>query len=127
MNYRSVVALGRARLIEGDDDKRLALTRLVEHLISGRAADSREASPEELNATDVLEFPLDDCSAKVRSGPPVDAKADLDLETWAGVIPLAETPGTPIAAPDLEDGSEVPAYVSRYARPSALTPNDKND
>jgi nitroimidazol reductase NimA-like FMN-containing flavoprotein (pyridoxamine 5'-phosphate oxidase superfamily) len=127
MNYRSVVAFGRARLIEGDDDKRQALTRLVEHLIPGRAADSREASAEELNATDVLEFPLDDCSAKVRSGPPVDAKTDLDLETWAGVIPLAETAGIPIAASDLADGSEVPGYVSGYTRPSARTPNGEND
>jgi nitroimidazol reductase NimA-like FMN-containing flavoprotein (pyridoxamine 5'-phosphate oxidase superfamily) len=124
MNYRSVVAFGRARLVEGKEEKERALSRLVEHLVPGRAADSREPSPEELNATAVLEFPLADCSAKVRSGPPVDARADLGLETWAGVIPLAETPGIPLAAPDLDSGIEAPNYVSAYARPPASARDD---
>ena len=119
MNYRSVVAFGHARPLQEDKEKRQALERLVEHLIPGRAEDSREASREELNATEVLEFPLDDCSAKVRTGPPVDAKSDLLLDTWAGVLPLAPTPGTPLAAPDLDAGIGIPDYVSGYARSTA--------
>ena len=116
MNYRSVVAFGHARPLRADEEKLQALECLVEHLIPGRAIDSRRASREELNATEVLEFPLDDCSAKVRTGPPADAKADLRLDTWAGVIPLARVAGTPLAAPDLGAGISIPDYVSGYAR-----------
>jgi nitroimidazol reductase NimA-like FMN-containing flavoprotein (pyridoxamine 5'-phosphate oxidase superfamily) len=118
MNYRSVVAFGRARPLQADEEKLQALERLVEHLVPGRAGDSRKASRQELKATEVLEFPLDDCSAKVRTGPPVDAKADLRLDTWAGVIPLGQVSGTPLAAPDLDAGTKIPDYVSGYARSS---------
>jgi hypothetical protein len=119
MNYRSVVAFGRARPLQDDEEKRQALELLVEHLVPGRAGDSREASPEELNATEVLEFALSDCSAKVRTGPPVDAEADLTLDTWAGVLPLSSAVGTPLAAPGLDSGIEIPDYVSGYARSAA--------
>ena len=123
MNYRSVVAFGRLRVLEAEDEKRQALRLLVEHLIPGRAAESRESSPEELNATCLLEFPLDECSAKIRTGPPVDAVADLELGNWAGVVPLSLATGTPLAAPDLDAGIAVPEYVSGYSRPSGATPS----
>ena len=116
MNYRSVVAFGAARPIRDEAEKLEALRLLVEHLVPGRAEDSRPSSPEELKATEVLEFPLRECSAKIRTGPAVDAKADLDLEHWAGVIPLSIEPGTPIAAEDLQAGTAVPDYVSGYRR-----------
>ena len=116
MNYRSVMAFGRARPLKRNEEKRRALACLVEHLIPGRAAESRVASPEELNATEVLELPLTDCSAKVRTVPPVDVTGDLGLDNWAGVIPLTLQAGTPIAAPDLSADIETPGYVSGYAR-----------
>lgn len=125
MNYRSVVAFGRARELCEEDEKRHALRLLVEHLVPGRADDSRDSSAAELSATTVLAFPLTDCSAKVRSGSPVDAKADLDLPTWAGVVPLSLQAGTPIAAENLLPGTDVPGYVSKYQRPSTGRVADK--
>lgn len=116
MNYRSVVALGRARSLTDPVEKRQALQRLVEHLIPGRAADSRGPSAEELAATEVLEFPLTEASAKVRTGPPGDAGADLALGHWAGVIPLEVTPGKPQAAPDVGSRVATPDYVADYRR-----------
>jgi nitroimidazol reductase NimA-like FMN-containing flavoprotein (pyridoxamine 5'-phosphate oxidase superfamily) len=117
MNYRSVVAFGTARVVSNIEKKRQALERLVEQLIPGRAADSRPPSDEELRATTVLEFPLSEASAKVRVGPPGDARGDLELSQWAGVIPLETTAGKPDPAPDLSPGIEVPDYALRYRRP----------
>lgn len=119
MNYRSVVAFGRARAIEGTGEKLEALRALVEHLVPGRAEDSRPSSQQELDATAVLEFPLDECSAKIRTGPAVDARADLGLGYWAGIVPLSLEAGMPIAAADLDPGTALPDYVAGYERSSA--------
>lgn len=120
MNYRSVVALGRATPIRDEAEKRRALEVLVEHLAPGRGADSRPASDQELAATEVLAFPLDEASAKVRSGPPGDADEDLDLGMWAGVIPLVLSTAAPIDAPDLASGIAVPSYARDYRRGPTL-------
>jgi len=117
MNYRSVMAFGIARPVTDAVGKRLALRRLVEHLVPGRTADSREASEQELAATQVLEFRLDEASAKIRTGPPGDAQADLQLGHWAGVIPLSLAPGEIEPVPDLAEGIEAPGYVTNYRRP----------
>ena len=117
MNYRSVMAFGRVRAVTDVAEKRLALEKLVEHLVPGRAADSREASEQELAATEVIELPLDETSAKVRTGPPGDAPADLQLGHWSGVIPLSLAPGTVEPAPDLAEGIAAPGYVTSYRRP----------
>ncbi|MDH3254620.1 MAG: pyridoxamine 5'-phosphate oxidase family protein [Acidobacteriota bacterium] len=117
MNYRSVVAFGRARAVREPEEKRIALRALVEHLVPGRGDDSRPPSPEELAATEVVEFPLHEASAKVREGPPGDATGDLGLDHWAGVIPLDQVAGSPVAAPDLKDDIPLPAYVRDYRRP----------
>lgn len=116
LNYRSVVALGRARAIEEPAAKRQGLERLVEHLVPARSADSRPASTRELAATALLEFPLDEASAKVRLGPPVDDERDLDLPHWAGVVPLELVAGRPQSAPDLAPSISVPGYVESYRR-----------
>jgi nitroimidazol reductase NimA-like FMN-containing flavoprotein (pyridoxamine 5'-phosphate oxidase superfamily) len=116
MNYRSVVVLGRATPIRDEAEKRRALEILVEHLASGRGVDSRAASDQELAATEVLAFPLEEASAKIRTGPPGDNDEDLDLGMWAGVIPLGVEAGTPLDAPDLKAGIEPPGYVRRYQR-----------
>ncbi len=118
MNYRSVVALGRATPIRDETEKRQALEILVEHLAPGRGADSRPPNDQELAATEVLSFPLDEASAKVRTGPPGDNDEDLDLGMWAGVLPFTLGTGGPIDAPDLNRGIEVPDYVLSYRRGS---------
>lgn len=113
MNYRSVVVFGNARPITDEAAKRAALAALVEHLTPGRSRDAREPDRKELNATAVLELPLGEASAKVRGGPPKDDAEDLELDVWAGVVPLRLAMGEPQPAPDLRDGIAAPAYLRR--------------
>ncbi|MFK7956384.1 MAG: pyridoxamine 5'-phosphate oxidase family protein [Lysobacterales bacterium] len=116
MNYRSVVALGEAHLIEDTERKLAALQCLTEHLAPGRWADARQPSTKEMNATSVLTLALEEATVKVRNGPPQDLPKDLDLPIWAGVIPLALTPGNIVSATDGAGITQVPAYVRRYSR-----------
>jgi nitroimidazol reductase NimA-like FMN-containing flavoprotein (pyridoxamine 5'-phosphate oxidase superfamily) len=118
MNYRSVVLLGKARLIEEPNAKRDALRALVEHLIPGRWEDCRQPNARELKATWILEVPIDEASAKIRTGPPLDDDEDYALHFWAGVLPLARGFGRPIRDVKLKRGIETPAYLTRYRRPS---------
>ncbi len=116
MNYRSVVAFGMARRITGDAAKRQALDVLVEHLVPGRTQHARRPNEEELKSTEVLEMPLEEASAKIRTGPPVDEEEDKDLPIWAGVIPLDQKPGEPIPDPTMKPPLEPPDYVRHYRR-----------
>lgn len=116
MNYRSVVVLGTGRQIEGDGEKRAALSALVERIIPGRGAEAREPSQAELNATSVVAFPLNEASAKLRSGPPKDLEDDYALPVWAGELPVTTTFGPPIADPRLTSGIELPDYIRNYRR-----------
>ncbi len=113
MNYRSVVVYGRARAVEGEEKLR-ALDSLVEHVVHGRSKDVRPANESELKQTLVLAIPIEEASAKVRTGGPVDDEADYALSVWAGVVPLALTPQEPI--PDRDVTMEVPAYAKSYSR-----------
>ncbi|HET6949337.1 MAG TPA: pyridoxamine 5'-phosphate oxidase family protein [Acidimicrobiales bacterium] len=119
MNYRSVVAFGRATPVTDPDEKRAALDRLVEHIVPGRTADARPPADKEIRATLVLALPLDECSVKVRTGGPNDEDEDMDLPVWAGVVPLSTVAGAPVAAGDLRVAVPVPGYAARYTRPSA--------
>jgi nitroimidazol reductase NimA-like FMN-containing flavoprotein (pyridoxamine 5'-phosphate oxidase superfamily) len=112
LNYRSVVVLGTARALEDPAAKRAALDALVEHAIPGRTREARGPSDAELAATEVLAVPLAEASAKVRTGPPIDARVDRKLPVWAGELPLALTALAPRPACDLP----VPRYVKEYAR-----------
>ena len=116
MNYRSVVVLGRATEIGDRGAKRAALRQLVERIVPGRSSDSRGPSDAELDATGVVAFPLDEMSAKVRTGPPKDEETDYELPHWAGVIPLALTPGNPLSDPRLRPGIPAPDYAKAYGR-----------
>ncbi len=116
MNYRSVVLLGRARAVEDPAARMEALRALVEHLIPGRWDDCRLPDDEEMKATLVLEMPIDEASAKIRTGPPLDKEPDLDTEYWAGVLPFSQTVGTPVPDALLRAGIEVPAYLRNYSR-----------
>ena len=116
MNYRSVVLLGTASLVDDPADKREALQRLSEHILPGRWAESRQPNDKELKATSVLRLPITEFSAKVRQGPPIDDEEDYAFRTWAGVIPLQTVAGAPM--PDERCGTEipVPTYASAYSR-----------
>lgn len=116
MNYRSVVILGKATLIDEPTEKLEALRLLSEHIIPGRWADSRQPNERELKATSVLRVPIEEFSAKVRSGPPIDDEEDYSFPTWAGVVPLEMVAGPPINDPRLEAGRVPPEYARHYAR-----------
>ena len=116
MNYRSVVVLGRARELTDAAEKARALDVLADHLAPGRASEQRPPNDKELAATRVLELPLEEVSAKVRTGPPQDLEKDVELPVWAGVLPLATVPGEPEPAPDLPDGIETPPSVRGWTR-----------
>lgn len=114
MNYRSVVVLGRAREVTAQAEKLRAMKRVVEHVLPGRWADARQPNEGEIKGTTILALPLDEASAKIRSGPPTDDDADLGLPIWAGVIPLQLEPSEPVVAGDNQ--GELPAYAAGYRR-----------
>ena len=116
MNYRSVVILGTATLIDNPEEKLAALLALSEHILPGRWDDSRQPNEKELKATSVLRIPIEEFSAKVRVGPPIDDEPDYTFPTWAGVIPLDTTVGTPIR--DERCQRELPKYLRDYSRKS---------
>jgi nitroimidazol reductase NimA-like FMN-containing flavoprotein (pyridoxamine 5'-phosphate oxidase superfamily) len=118
LNYRSVVAIGRATPVADLDERRAALDVLVEACVPGRTADARPPNDKELRGTLVLALPLDECSVKVRTGPPNDEEADMGLPVWAGVIPLTTTPGAPVPSPDLAPTIPTPPYATTYRRPT---------
>jgi uncharacterized protein len=116
MNYRSVVVLGTAVEVADPAEKAAALEAIVEHVMPGRSVQARPASALELKATTVLALPIEEASAKVRGGPPLDDEEDYALSVWAGVLPLALVPGAPEADPRLARGTPVPANVTAYRR-----------
>jgi hypothetical protein len=114
MNSRSVVVLGRAHELTDGDEKLRAMQCVVEHVVPGRWEDARRPNDGEIKGTTILALPLDEASAKIRSGPPTDDDADLELAVWAGVIPLGIEPGVPVPDPGV-DGPP-PAYAAEYER-----------
>jgi nitroimidazol reductase NimA-like FMN-containing flavoprotein (pyridoxamine 5'-phosphate oxidase superfamily) len=114
MNYRSVVAFGNARKVVDPEEKIKSLRVISEHLIAGRWAEVRGPSDNELKATTVLEFSIEEASSKVRSGPPLDNESDYTLRVWAGVLPLEIKSQPPIPDDRLIKGVTVPHYVRRY-------------
>jgi nitroimidazol reductase NimA-like FMN-containing flavoprotein (pyridoxamine 5'-phosphate oxidase superfamily) len=116
MNYRSVVVLGTATPIRDPAEKLAALHALTEQLAPGRWDEARVPDRKELAATEVLALPLDEASAKVRTGGPKDMEKDLALPVWAGVLPLALQPGKLIPAEGLAPGLPLPAVAKRRRR-----------
>ncbi len=116
MNYRSVVVLGTAFAIEDVDEKLAALHALSEHILPCRWQDARQPNEQELKATTVLRLPIEEFSAKVRQGPPVDDEEDYSFPTWAGVIPLDVVAGSPLSDSRLLEGISVPEYAKKYSR-----------
>ena len=116
-NYRSVMVFGTTTAVTDPGEKRRALDRFIDQRFPGRAAGLRPATAAELKATAVLWLPLDEASAKVRTGPPKDDPGDLGWPAWAGVLPLALEVGPPEPAPDVDPALPVPALPAAARRP----------
>jgi nitroimidazol reductase NimA-like FMN-containing flavoprotein (pyridoxamine 5'-phosphate oxidase superfamily) len=115
VNYRSVVVLGTPVAIDDRGGKREALRVILEHTVPGRWADARPPTDGELDATAVVALPIDEASAKIRRGPPVELERDAGLPAWAGVLPLATVAGAP--EPDAAArAAPVPEYLDAYTR-----------
>jgi uncharacterized protein len=114
MNFRSVMAFGKARLIEDDGEKTAAFRKFFEHLVPGRWIDVRPPNVKELAQTALFEIPLDEVSAKIRTGPAVDEKADYELDTWAGLLPFELKSGSPQEDPNLKSGIRLPDYLDPH-------------
>jgi len=115
MNYRSVMVLGRVRLVTDEDEKRTALEALVEHVAPGRSTAARPPTRAELDATAVLALDLKEASAKVRTGPPQDPPADRSYPIWTGEIPLGLGALSPVTGPH-SPTEVVPGYAESYRR-----------
>ena len=111
INYRSAVIFGRGTPLDGEQARLEALAAFTERLVPGRWADARQPSAVELKQTSIVAVPIESASAKIRSGPPKDDAEDMELPVWAGVLPLYQASGSPVADPDLQPGVEVPEYI----------------
>ncbi|HWZ99201.1 MAG TPA: pyridoxamine 5'-phosphate oxidase family protein [Candidatus Dormibacteraeota bacterium] len=116
VNYRSVVILGTAKLVDDPTEKMEALRLFTEHIMKGRWDEIRWPTEQEMKGTTVLALPLEEVSAKVRVGGPVDDEEDYSLPVWAGVLPLTMTPNAPVPDSRLKEGTPVPKYISNYSR-----------
>jgi nitroimidazol reductase NimA-like FMN-containing flavoprotein (pyridoxamine 5'-phosphate oxidase superfamily) len=116
-NYRSVMLLGRCRMVEDPHEKRDALRAVIEHIVPGRWPDVRAPRENELKATSVLALAIEEASAKLRRGGPLDDEEDYALGAWAGVIPLVCRAEAPEPDVRLREGIATPGYVSDYRRP----------
>jgi nitroimidazol reductase NimA-like FMN-containing flavoprotein (pyridoxamine 5'-phosphate oxidase superfamily) len=116
INYRSVVILGKATLVEDPEEKDKVLQALTEHIVPGRWADVRWPTELELKATTVLRLPIEEASAKIRTGDPKDDEEDYAMDVWAGVLPLSLQTGEPVADHRLDSQTPVPKHVSEYRR-----------
>ena len=121
MNYRSVVAFGTAHKIDEPAQKTRALRVISEHLIAGRWDDVRSPTEKELKATSVLEFSIEEASAKIRTGPPIDDEEDYGLSVWAGILPLTLEAKPPVRDSGLTDGIKLPDYLLRSRHHKAST------
>jgi len=119
MNYRSVVIYGHAREVTDREEFDAMARALADHVAPGRGADARLPNEDEFRQTMILAIPIDEASAKIRTGPPQDDDDDLGLPVWAGILPLRLATGEPESDPALTDGIETPTYVTDYRRPTS--------
>ena len=115
-NYRSAVVLGDARAVRDHDERMHGFRAIVERIVPGRWPEVRPPTEEEMKATALLALPIEEASAKVRTGPPLDEEEDYALPTWAGVIPLSMQTGRPLPDPRLDAATAIPAHVANYRR-----------
>ena len=113
MNYRSVMVFGRSRLVDDPHETARALDAIVNRMIPGRSDEIRHATELELRATRVVAIPLNEASAKIRTGEPNDDPSDLDGDAWAGIVPIGVRIADPISAENLRLATPVPPSVQR--------------
>jgi uncharacterized protein len=119
-NFDSAVLLGRFELIEDPDERIAAMQAFTDKLIPGRWSEVRPPNRKELKATQILSMPIDEASAKTRSGPPDDDDSpDAAIDTWAGEIPLTTSYGEPVPSPGLRPDIPLAASVRRFLMPGA--------
>ncbi|AKH81053.1 hypothetical protein AA958_01475 [Streptomyces sp. CNQ-509] len=111
INYRSAMLHGDAYAVTDHDERTMALDAIVDHIVPGRADDSRRANAKELAKTAVLRLAIEEVSVKTRTGGPEDEPEDLELPYWTGVVPVAPVYGAPVPAADLAPGVEPPGYL----------------
>jgi nitroimidazol reductase NimA-like FMN-containing flavoprotein (pyridoxamine 5'-phosphate oxidase superfamily) len=111
LNYRSVTIFGNAVLVTDETERIHALKVISDQIIPGRWEEAREPNKKELKATKIIKIPITEASAKIRSGPPVDEKADYDLPIWAGVVPISEYYGEPVTDSMLRTREDIPGSV----------------
>ena len=116
MNYRSVVALGKATPVDAPQEKREALHGFTEKILRGRWNEARQPNDQELKATTILRLPLTEVSAKVRTGPPIDDDPDYALPVWAGVIPVRLALDLPIRDERCDPAIALPSYLQNFKR-----------
>ena len=116
MNYRSVVALGKAALVDAPEEKLVALHAFTEKILPGRWNDARQPNEKELKATSILRLPLTEVSAKMRVGPVQDDAEDYALRVWAGIVPLRLVADAPMRDEKCDSSIPVPAYAANYRR-----------
>jgi nitroimidazol reductase NimA-like FMN-containing flavoprotein (pyridoxamine 5'-phosphate oxidase superfamily) len=108
MNYRSVVVLGKARPVTDVIEKWQALRCFTNHVIANRWEQTKQPSEKDLKSTSVLSLPLEEVSAKIRTGPPVDDEEDYALPVWGGVVPLVQSFGEPLPDDRVLEGLVAP-------------------
>ncbi len=113
VNYRSVVAFGKGRIIDDPDEKYAALKAISEHMLPGRWDEVREPNKKEMNATTVIAIKIEEASAKIRNSPPGDEEEDYALDVWAGTLPVRQTYGTPEPDSRLKAGIPIPEYIQK--------------
>ena len=113
VNYRSVMTFGTAEPVADEAEKLARLEAMLERIVPGRWPDLRPATKQELKATTVVSLKLEEVVAKVRRGPPIDDDEDMDLEVWAGVVPLGYVIGGPQDDPQLKTGVTKPENLSK--------------
>ena len=115
MNYRSVVVFGKGELVTEENAKMHALEVITDNILAGRWTESRLPNAGEMKATTVVRIPITEASAKVRTGPPGDDRKDMELDIWAGLLPVREERLAPIPSPDLKEGlEELPGSVKGW-------------
>ncbi|HKW56137.1 MAG TPA: pyridoxamine 5'-phosphate oxidase family protein [Candidatus Acidoferrum sp.] len=117
VNYRSVVVIGKAEVIQEPEAKMNAMRDFVEYVLRGRWAAVRPPTTQEIAATMILAVPLVEASAKTRTGFAVDNDAEYVSGAWTGVLPFQWIPGEPIRDPRGNAAAPVPLNIRRYTRP----------
>ncbi len=119
MNYRSALALGIAEIVRSPEEREAAFEAIAEHVCPGRWGEARLPNDGELSATIVVKVPIEEASAKIRTGPPKDTEEDLSLDIWAGLLPVRSRYGEPVPDPKLRSDIPVPSSVRRLMQTRA--------